>query len=88
MKIVTDGRTDIKDLFKISGILEASKLNHTPFLAFIASGDKVTVEIVNSAKKLLTYPNPTPVMVQWRGQWSSDFFRFTVKDVRQYLSTH
>lgn len=79
--IKLDGRTDLEDLFKLSGILRFKRLQHTPFLAFIGS-DPVKVQIIESADKLLNLPDETPVMVQWSGQWRSDFFQLTVGDVR------
>ncbi len=37
MKIITAGRTDLQDFFKLSGILGHYKHTHTPFLAFVSS---------------------------------------------------
>jgi hypothetical protein len=83
-KIITAGRTDTKDLFEIGDPFQLERLNHTPFLVFVEDGDTIHVEIVNSKKKLLAYPDETKVMVQWRGEFSSDFFQFTVGDYRPY----
>jgi len=86
--IKTAGRTDLEDLFEQSDILRSSRLKHTPFLVFseLIDGD-VRVEIVESAKQLVAeYAPDTPVMVQWRGQWSSDFFQMTVADVIAAIS--
>jgi hypothetical protein len=88
MKIITSGRTDLADYFKLSGIREHKKLTHTPFLIFLASEDTVEVRVVDEAKKLLEYPDDTPVMAQWRGQWRSDFFQFKVVDLRTYVAEH
>ena len=77
-------RGDLDRLFEISGVLEHSKLNHTPFILF--NGD--TVELVMSAKELLEYPPELYGMVQWRGNWSSDFFNFQIKDLHNFLITH
>ena len=84
-KIVLAGRTDLEDYFRISGVFEYPKLNHTPFLAFIESDDTIQVHIVFSAKDLLKFPDDTPVMGQWRGEWHSDYFQFTVGNYRQFL---
>jgi hypothetical protein len=88
LQIRTTGRTDVVAYFESSGVREWSRLNHTPFLAFVARDDCVCVEIVDSAKKLLAYPDETPVMGQWKGQWSSDFFQFTVGDFRTHVNAH
>jgi len=86
--IKTAGRTDLEGLFEETHLLSNSRLKHTPFLVFseLIDGD-VRVEIVESAKKLVAeYEPSTPVMVQWRGQWSSDFFQMTVADVAAALA--
>lgn len=84
MELVLSGRTDIEDLFRLSGLREYKVLNHTPFLAFKVQGDKLTVDIVRSMPALLAYPDETKVMVQWTGKWRSDFFHFSVGDLRAY----
>jgi len=86
MKIITSGRTDLTDYFRLSGIREHKKLTHTPFLIFLTSEDAVEVRIVDNAKKLLEYPDETPVMAQWRGEWRSDFFQFKVVDLRRFIA--
>ena len=47
--------------------------------------DCMSVVIVDSIHGLLEYPDDTPVMVQWKGNWRSDFFKFDVYDVKSYL---
>src|SRR5205085_8423114 len=61
-KIITAGRTDTKDLFEIGDPFQWERLNHTPFLVFVEEAETIRVEIVNSKKKLLAYPNETKVM--------------------------
>ncbi len=80
MKVKLAGRTDLADLFKLSEILR-TKLVHTPFLVFKETEDGLEVEIVDQASALRGYPRSTKVMVQWRGDWRSDFFQMTVGDV-------
>lgn len=43
------------------------------------------VKVVSNKDSLLRYPDETKVMGQWRGEWRSDFFQFTVGDVRKFL---
>jgi hypothetical protein len=71
VKIITAGRTDTKDLFERGEPFQWERLRHTPFLVFVEEDDTIRVEIVNSKKQLLTYPDETKVMVQWRGEFSS-----------------
>lgn len=98
MKLITAGRTDIDVYFEQSGVLGrgpakglvlgmkgGAKLNHTPFLVFRQDGENVAVDIVDQALNLLSYPDDTPVMGQWSGNWRSDFFQFTVGDARRHL---
>lgn len=79
------GRRDLEDLFRLSGVLQLSKLNHTPFLAFVVEGNTVDVRIIDRVEGVLALPPETPVMIQWRGSWRSDFFQMTVADIAAYL---
>jgi hypothetical protein len=87
IKIILDGRKDVNDYFKISGVFESERLNHTPLLALIASEDTVTVRIIDKPVELLDLTDETPVMGQWKGQWHSDFFQFTVGQYREYVES-
>lgn len=84
IKIILDGRKDIGDFFKISGVFDSERLTHTPFLVFTASEVSVTVRIINKPNELLSLPDDTPVMGQWPGQYRSDYFQFTVGQYRTY----
>lgn len=84
-KIILDGRTDTDSYFKSSGVFDCEQLNHTPFLAFIVSNEIVKVRIIDKPHELLSLDDTTPVMGQWRGEWRSDFFQFTVGQYRQYV---
>jgi hypothetical protein len=83
-KIITAGRTDLKDFFEKSGNFSGVKLTHTPFLVFVEEEGAIRVHIVDSADQLLSFPDETPVMGQWQGNYRSDFFQFTVGDYRPY----
>lgn len=80
---------DLERLFSMSGCLSYPKLSHYPFIAFTQTEDgTVVVNIVTSAQKLVTdFPLDTPVMIQWAGRWSSDFFKMKVSDVKAALNT-
>jgi hypothetical protein len=83
-KIITAGRTDLKDFFEKSGNFTGTKLTHTPFLVFREEEGAIRVYIVDSADQLLSFSDETPVMGQWQGNYRSDFFQFTVGDYRPY----
>ncbi len=89
MRIITAGRTDTDAFFKLSGIRNSGKLKHHPFLVFVDSGrkdDSMVVAIVNDIKELLELPDDVQVMAQWRGEYRSDFFQFTVGDLRKFIA--
>jgi len=56
MKVITNGRTDTDDYFRLSGIREHKKLSHAPFLVFVVVDNTVEIQIVDSASKLLKFP--------------------------------
>ncbi len=41
VQIVTAGRRDVDDFFKLSDVFTAERLNHTPLIVFIATEDAV-----------------------------------------------
>jgi len=84
VQIVTAGRKDVEDFFKLSDVFTAERLNHTPLLVFIATEGAVQVRLLDHAHALLSFPDDTPVMGQWRGAMHSDFFQFTVGQYRAY----
>lgn len=86
--LILPGRTDVDRYFAQSGIRESRKLRHAPFLVFLEGNAWTSVELVDSAPKLLTYPDATPVLGQWRGEHSSDFFRFAVSQLREFVVKH
>jgi hypothetical protein len=84
-KIILDGRTDVENYFKKSGVVDSERLDHTPLLAFIVSNETVKVRIIDKPAELLSLTDETQVMGQWSGEWRSDFFQFTVGQYRQYV---
>jgi len=78
-------RTDVDNLLEKSDVLEAGRLTHTPFLAFVPEktpdGPKVTVHVIDRAAEVAALPPATLVLVQWAGRWRSDFFKLTAGDV-------
>lgn len=85
-RVITKGRTDVEDYFRLSGIRESRKLKHTPFLIFVENDDNIEIQIIDGADQLLRFPDETKVMAQWAGQWRSDFFQFTVGQFRSYIT--
>lgn len=60
---------------------------HHPFLVILADPQNrtVSIEIVRNSQALLSFPDDTPVMAQWPGQYRSDWFHFTVSDWRAHV---
>jgi hypothetical protein len=101
IKVETTGRTDVESYFHMVwvdyrpsmiarpvgtyGSAKPTKLTHTPFLAFLAGESVVVVRIMETVDALLDLPDDTPVMGQRRGEWRSDFFQFTVGQLRDAL---
>ena len=93
MKLITAGRTDVRGYFKLSGMRENSKNPHTPFIVFEelydqfdASLDRIEVRLIQNPADLLNFPDDTKVMAQWPGKWSSDFFQFTISQLKEYIA--
>lgn len=85
------GRSDIADLLTKSGVFDGQKLVHHPFLVFVVTNDgtqdMVEVKIAKTPSELLIYPDDCEVMVQWPGQFRSDFFHFKVVDYKTFLAS-
>ena len=85
MKVIIAGRPIEDDFFKLSGIREWKKLSHTPVIVFHEKENEVEVEIIDRPEGLLSLPPETKCMMQWRGEWSSDFFQFDIYDLLTYI---
>ncbi len=88
MYVITAGRTDVEEFFRLSDLREAKRLVHHPLLVFVELADGVEVRIVDNAVTLLTYPDETKVMVRWGGRWRADYYQFRVGQFRQYVAQH
>ena len=78
-------RKNTDDYFKLSGIREYKKLNHTPFI--VLNND--TIELCFNAKDLIeNYLPETKVLGQWEGRWRSDFFSFRISDLIAFTKKH
>lgn len=52
----------------------------------VKAGKIIEVKIIDNKEALLELEDKTPVMGQWSGQWRSDFFQFTVGDLRKFIN--
>lgn len=73
----------------IAELCQYTQLNHTPFIAIMddcgAHGENTHVIIVRSAQELIRLHPNIKIIAQWRGKRSSDFFEFTVGDVKRHM---
>lgn len=90
MKIKTTGREDLQNFLDKSGYFKMSVLKHYPLIVFVERNQIIEVEIINSFEELINsaYPDETKVMSQWGGQWSSNFFKYTIGEVREYAKNY
>ena len=75
--ITPNARTDCREFFAKSDVLSERRPHHH-FLVFVKSKHSVTVRMVDAARKLDAFEDDCVVLVQWPGQWRSDWFRTTV----------
>jgi hypothetical protein len=85
MDIITSGRNDLNDFFDNLNPNEKFSYSHTPFLVFNCSDNTVKVDIVRKRVDLERYGDDTKVMKQWGGEYRSDFFHFTLGQMREYF---
>lgn len=77
-----DVRRDVQELFDKGPLFGWARMTHTPFL--VIEPGRVTVE--EKGENLLRLDDATHVMFQWEGQWRSDWFVFTVGELRAYVA--
>lgn len=80
------GQTDA--ILTRSGLIRAGTLDHHPFLVFEHDPNLpgLHIRIVKTVSGVLAFPDDTPVMLQWPGKARSDWFHFTVGDLRDHLN--
>ena len=81
-------RTDTDVFLRDSGYFrKGARWPHHPILAFVRTDDGVEVQVLDSAAQVRrsALPDATQCLQQWRGEWSSDFFTFTLGDARAAL---
>jgi hypothetical protein len=82
-------RTDAAAFLKQSGYYtKGARWQHCPLLVFIEAPEGVELRIVDTAAQLRDSPLPdeTRCMQQWRGEWRSDWFGFTLGEARAALA--
>ena len=85
-KVKTTGLKNAAAFFEMSGMRFKKKDKHHPFLVFVPEDEtNVRVDLVENAEQLVKYPAATKVMAQWPGKSRSDFFQFTVGQLRRHI---
>ena len=75
-----------RHFFENSGVREGRGIHHHPFIVFKRSDERINVEVVEDPKQLLTMPPRTKVIAQWKGKKRSNFFRFTVGQLKKHIT--
>ena len=86
--LLTEGiRHDLDDFFRLN--LPGEEEPHHPYLVITVNPatDDVIIHAEPRRKDvLLLYPDATMVLQQWPGKWRSDFFLFTVGQLKAALA--
>jgi hypothetical protein len=72
------------DFWVKSDVLSTMKHEHHPFLLWVGP---LEVKIIKTLDEVLDYPDDSFVIKQWKGEWRSDFFQFSVADIRSHIQT-
>jgi hypothetical protein len=85
LSIATTARPAPTKFFQQPGLLTTPQVHH-PFLVLDPQGDtQLQVVVETYAPNLLRYPDATMVLAIWPGKSRSDYFGFTVAEIRAYL---
>lgn len=68
--------------------LEIAKKNLEEGKKIYTDKEIIKIELVDNASDLINYRPETPVIAQWKGEWRSDFFRFTVNDYHKFVTSN
>ena len=84
------GAGQTEALFSKSGLIRPGKLDHHAFVVFEFDPNLpgLHVKIVRTVSDVLAHADDTPVMLQWPGAKRSDYFHFTVGDLRDFLNRY
>lgn len=78
-------RTDVEEYFR-RVVLAYGKLTDTPLVAFVFRANGIDVEVITKPGQTRFLPDETPMMGQWRGEWRSDYFRFTAGQLKAFVA--
>jgi len=85
VKIITTGKENLEDLWEKSDILDSNKREHCPFIVFSEKDEVIKVKLYKEIRLLIksSLSEDTRIMVQWQGNWRSDFFHFNLKELKE-----
>lgn len=88
MRITTTKRirTANRHFFDQSGIRNNRVQRQHPYLVLRPSKTRINMDCIQTAEELLELPDSTKVLAQWKGKSSSNFYRFSVKEFRNYIT--
>lgn len=74
-----------RHFFEESGLRNCKEQKQHPYLIFKPTKTRMNVDLCYTANELLDMPDNTKVLAQWKGKKRSDFYRFSVKELKKYL---
>lgn len=74
--------------FEQSGIRKSKTRSQRPFLVVKNSNGQTDLQIVEDVTEVYNMPKKTRVMTQWEGKKRSDYYTFTVGQLREYCEAN
>lgn len=71
--------------FEQSGLRNNRSQKQQPYLVMTPGKTQMKVDVVYTAEELLDLPVATKVLAQWKGKTRSDFYKFTVRDLKKHI---
>ena len=79
-------RSANRHYFEQSGLRNNKVQKQHPFVVVKPGKTQMKVDIVYTAEELLNMPPTTKVLAQWKGKTRSDYYKFTVRDLKKHIN--
>jgi hypothetical protein len=74
--------------FEDSGLRNNRIQKQHPFVVMTPGKTQMKVDVVYTAEELLKLPVTTKVLAQWKGKTRSDYYKFTVRELKSHITEH
>jgi type II secretory pathway component PulK len=78
-------RSANRHFFELSGIRKNRTEKQRPYIVMRPTQTRVNMDVALTAAELLELPDNTKVLAQWKGKSRSDFYQFTVRELRSHI---